>query len=699
MSTPPVRRVSSRPRVPTSVVLASLASARTVRKAPLLHARTSGRRVASVLAAAAPYDPLSTPTVPSAPASNVNSDNTNNSTPSMTTPTVTTSSTTTTKPVVGGTFPGSGGTVLMMPPAPLPRSLSAGASVPRALHFQPPADDDHDGGGDSPSEPDSPAAVAGGASCDLSIGDLVALGSMCVAAGICLSCNRQVGLHRTSASALTGAGAAIPVVTQHRYTELSKAAAQLVPYKWTKQSVCHTTLQSVKHVLRSNNVDPKEWTQALILIMDHQLYSQQWIETNIINAGVTWSEACRLFTSHFELAGNLVTVRREFNQLKHQQGESVQMYVDSFTDYMLQLGDPDTATVRDKFMQGLQPWLFKQYVEQITNLVFVDPDFSVETLDEMYSMVIKLDVADRTIRASTKAQNPSGSTDKKLVRSTPGGGSPSKKKGIGKSKHCANHPNSASHDTRDCLMGRKDNGNKKYSATPPGGASGASGTSSTPGTPRVFTCYECRNTGHKKGDPSCPLYKSNTPKTPVKTPSTPASSQPKAHVLEVGGPEAVCGNSRVEVSTFAFVPPVIPAVAFESFIEDSESRATVVEEKQIPVCETKLFFNGQLYRVVWDCGADISVVSLSFVEKNSLKNSLQPVNGPPTVKGVDGIAKPRLGLTPPLAVVLLFDGRRPPVDFTYQFDVIDRGTTNGDEVLLGRDLIHRVFPRGIPEEY
>ena len=77
--------------------------------------------------------------------------------------------------------------------------------------------------------------------------------------------------------------------------------------KFRSDSVCVPYLRKLGIMLRVHNVPPSEWTKSLLMAFEES-YRQEWVDKNIVQAGLTWSEAKAAFTEHFQSSDYSLTV-------------------------------------------------------------------------------------------------------------------------------------------------------------------------------------------------------------------------------------------------------------------------------------------------------------------------------------------------------------------------------------------------------
>jgi hypothetical protein len=148
----------------------------------------------------------------------------------------------------------------------------------------------------------------------------------------------------------------------------------------------------------SNEISKEHWPQVLVYLVDDSS-ARRWIKDNIINADpvLDWEGACLKFTSHFQSSDHMSTLKREYRRICQQKGESVQSYADRFRELVGQLElNEDDWSVTDHFIEHLSDYIHRGFDRYLTTKQMDDPTFSIESLDTIITLCIRLDVQQKT---------------------------------------------------------------------------------------------------------------------------------------------------------------------------------------------------------------------------------------------------------------------------------------------------------------
>ena len=104
---------------------------------------------------------------------------------------------------------------------------------------------------------------------------------------------------------------------------LSRVASRLE--KWGPRSLCRVFLQRIDQMLSISKIDKLYWTDVFVHVMP-DVAESQWITDHILVPKLDWTEACKTFTSHFQLSDYSVGLRREYRTCKQGKTDSVQQY-------------------------------------------------------------------------------------------------------------------------------------------------------------------------------------------------------------------------------------------------------------------------------------------------------------------------------------------------------------------------------------
>ena len=191
--------------------------------------------------------------------------------------------------------------------------------------------------------------------------------------------------------------------------------------KWSKGTSCRPFIQRLNNFLSPLSVSfpETEWPHVFAYIITDDLPSSNWINTNIIEKKLSWSDSCNAFTAHFQSADYLNAVQNLFDLCKQQSNETVQSYGDRFTDICTQLGiTDDNDLARRHFINHLQPNLHRQFHATLASMRITkdDDNFNFTSLIKVIKTCISLDVSNRSANSnydnSSSNNNRNQSTDR-----------------------------------------------------------------------------------------------------------------------------------------------------------------------------------------------------------------------------------------------------------------------------------------------
>jgi hypothetical protein len=444
-------------------------------------------------------------------------------------------------------------------------------------------------------------------------------------------------------------------VPPRRYTEFSKVVVQLQKHMWSTKSVCRTVLKELKYILQSNDVDPAKWTCAMLAIMD-TTPSKDWIQLNIITPNLDWDDACVIFTIHFQSADTNQVLRKEFDAIHQQKGESVQTYADRFNEYVAQLNEPDNPSTIHKFITNLLPSLHRAYLERVDLCKTLNPLFLMSSLDQAMKMCIMIDVGKRTVYDSTGHEGTGAHVDQdRNKRHQPEHKAPYAWPPRQQRKVCKNCPHLSNHTTAECRRA--------------GAAGSKGGPVYVPGPARptmippvkkeerIFRCYTCGEMGHKS--PDCPKKKDNSQGA--------SSSAPKSDAVGPGG--------SFRAVSIADLDRTLPLSILAPTVH------------QTPIL---FYWRGRVCPTLLDSGTTHSVMDLAFAKEMGLK--IEEQKGHLTL--ANGSKLDRVGKTEPLQ----FDAHFPDTAFkpralTFAFELMNLGT-HEYQFMIGTDMVEELFPDG-----
>ena len=176
--------------------------------------------------------------------------------------------------------------------------------------------------------------------------------------------------------------------------------AKQIP-QWTDDSSLNEYfIRQLERVLRLNAIPENKWYMVFGHITD-DLISNDWIYRNIIESKEvitsddSWKAAHTAFTDHFMKATITEDIIERYYQCHQKANESVQTYGDRLSTLVKQRGfDNDEPTAKamvlEKFINGLNHKMKKDYLSRVQSLEDYNPDMVPTNLEDAISYAIRL---------------------------------------------------------------------------------------------------------------------------------------------------------------------------------------------------------------------------------------------------------------------------------------------------------------------
>ena len=500
--------------------------------------------------------------------------------------------------------------------------------------------------------------------------------------------------------------------TSHLYKYIS-----LLP-KWNKDSsTCVEFLSSIERTLSISPAPKNTWYRILpLLFPTADTASAKWVQAHIVDAAPsTWSEACGLFTQHFQRADYHQMLERKYGQCRHLPKETVQEYGDKFLSLCEELAiDDDSPLAISHFINHLSERMRSKYNNMVAVLRLSGGAGFTSSLRLVIKTCTELDIADGTSEHRSSSAGPSSSSSTH----------PASNK-----KHCKYHPTSSSHSTNECsLHGRatQSGGHIKpsYASTsshskPLTSYSSSSHGQKSSGNAAGVTCYSCGGAGHYKGDTRCPHYVKPQQGAPFSSPVAARAGSASSFQGKTSG--RLQGTMMVSVPrqtdvtskpTVDFEPeeksaPKLCAVPVSSSSCGSSVDRTLPLVSMISKQRDEVFFfvKNRLCRTLLDSGSDISIIDKELAEELGLEST--PSHGPDLQLAVKGATAPRGAKTTPISVLAVYHcpssaGDQvgssenslsfPPQSFSASFEIMPFPSMDA-QFLVGLDLLPFLFPK------
>lgn len=504
---------------------------------------------------------------------------------------------------------------------------------------------------------------------------------------------RPTGLADSNSNAPTGSASA-SVGSKDTFNAVSNSfikISKLLP-RYSKASDIRNFVKKLDLILRTNEGIPKDkWCRVFLYVFDESDQSSlEWVMKNIVDTDsgeLSWNEATRVFTAHFERAEYKNLLMQKFHKCRQHPNESVQSYGDRFTDVVNELErEDDDVFVLDKFLFGLNKEI-RQKFEEYLSLERVKEDnisYQVSSLEKLIKICIIFDVAGKSAFTSGTRSNSEGEVQRKTGNHH-----------SVKSKYCAIHK-AHGHSTVECYSNRDRSNSSK---APSGYATRPSGTSYTPGPgPKDVSkiqCYKCKAFGH---------YATACTNSGVTTSSSSSSS--------ATGTAASSASYGVRSSRPSVPPQRLTYNAPGRPVEEKGSESKSVNlvhtdhsfgsdgPNRSPVLPDRVWlFDPVSHRTIStlvDTGANVSCIDTKLAR--DLKVAFTPMEGVIHLAGKES-SVPRIGVTDATTFSALFVMSASPElitrKFTHRFEIMDL-ETDKQQVVLGRDVLGQLFPHGMP---
>jgi len=462
-----------------------------------------------------------------------------------------------------------------------------------------------------------------------------------------------------------------PAVASNIFRDVVKT---LPKWKANESSSSHF-LKRTAQILTAGNIPQTEWTRLLLLQIDDTNESD-WVQNNIISKDLDWDDAIPIFAGHFDVFNVKDKLESDYESCRQysKTKETVQHYSDRFLALCSELNikDDDNRCITH-FINGLSYHIKNKLKEQVNFSKVLGNPIVLTSLKTVCEMAIAIELT--IIPSTNHGHDKPGSSPSNNNNYSHGNNNSNnhknnnKNKPSGDKKTCINHPNSTSHTTAQCFMTK--NGGSKSPAKPTSSDSSNKSSSSSSSSNNIRRCFKCGSPDHLSNDKSCPKY--NQPKST--NPSTNPSSRSVTRSVDVVPAPTV---SMLSVST---IDRSLPVSLFET---PQSSCVNFIIDKDT-YCSTLL-----------DTGADVSFIDSSLVTRLNL--SVTPADGIVNLAHIN-IKAPRVG-TCVLTFTAVFPGTdMSPVVKEHVFEVLPLYAPDQQKdyhFILGTDLIHELFPNGIP---
>ena len=562
----------------------------------------------------------------------------------------------------------------------------------------------------------------------------------------CKICGFKGARHtrRPHVSAVPSSLGSIPL-DQLKSLSLGSTRSVDVP-KWRtgewKQAVPY--LNRLEHLFIADSIPESRWP---VLLLKGVTVSAEadWIAVNIVQKGLSWSEAKKMFTEHFQVQSWSKELLSQYQSCSQSKSETVQAYSDRFRQLcsQLQYADDDIHVInhfRRGLSSGAQTSLERQLLTVgIANSAEVE---SIEaSLDSTIKLAVNLDNLYRTTSHMSSGYTPNSSHSSQSSHGKD-------KKG----KYCSFHKTS-SHNTSECHAIKKQGDEKSPQSKGHGHSSSSSysgGSQSNRGQlhtkdGKLVVCKICQanhypNDCPQKGKFGDYALRSKGPIGPSGSSSVPASAASSGNPQKPYSQKAMRVSFNDEkipretlgrhvtlretclpnvtlgrhVSQMSPMSPSCNPQSHSSGVSNTpveyhlneKSNSSILEEKSfVPPDEPKevyiyLSSSNSYYRSLLDTGALVTAMDQKL--HTALEIPLIPAVGGGMIHGaIASFTAPRYG-SAEVSLEFLFPGSsKAPIKLENTLlEVFPIRTPHADyDFIIGRDLLPTLFPEGLPTAY
>ncbi|HVX00524.1 MAG TPA: reverse transcriptase family protein, partial [Candidatus Babeliaceae bacterium] len=479
-------------------------------------------------------------------------------------------------------------------------------------------------------------------------------------------------------------------------------------------------LDRIEQILIADGVDKKYWPRCLVKVVVNPS-DGNWILRNILDTKVTWEEARKLFADHFERFDYPDKLIGDYEYIKQNNDENAQEYSDRYSGLVDELGyDRDNPLVIQHYINSLKPETLAEFKQHVSRAKILNKEVKLTSLKQVINIVLELERVRIVYNENSSSHNKHNNNNKNggIVR-----------------KVCKYHPGATSHTTQECQSKGQKSYSNHYGSKSPSSLSWKSNNSSahTDDSKRAekkeIICYNCNGIGHRSFDPICPkrsgmaLRESN--KSNPSSISISTSTNVKPGMTSSSMVSSTSSSTRIPSS--AATGRIQSIHSDKNYVEidrdnikqDSKDDrpSSVVGSMQSVVnpsstldralCEqvcmprkldVMIMLKGMIFNTLVDTGAEISCIDEELVKELKLPVGLSKFKS--FIMAHSGVTVSSIGSVFVDVTVLFPSYKRETISTQFLFEVLPVHSDTADHhFILGRDLILKVFPNGIPPEY
>jgi hypothetical protein len=231
---------------------------------------------------------------------------------------------------------------------------------------------------------------------------------------------------------------------------------------WDPSCIVSEYLVKLKATLVRSGIDSSYWVNSFAFIMEKHQNNLKWVQTSLIDSGLSWTDACVAFTDRFRRTDEHMVLRRMWDDIKQHNNESIHDFSNRFVDILENISElkPDSGSVIYHFTHRMCSSMQTQYVRHLANAKSFGATIDVSTLDNVVKVCIGLDVTNNTINdiknnnkpKDEKKQHNNSNNHSNTSNNSSAGTTPARRSGNKQKLHCIHHVVNSQHSFDTLLL-------------------------------------------------------------------------------------------------------------------------------------------------------------------------------------------------------------------------------------------------------